>query len=228
MNNTYSNPVENVNEVFNNQNSSNMKEQNDVVATPNVIESTKAAETASNNNIRNNIDMNNIIDFSSVCGEGIVAQTASVDQQVVNDMFNAFLSIPQEVIVKFKNENGYLKMVVYMNHREKFLRSYETFADAKLVEIMVGSMRGDKVGALQGYKSEEHPLKASEVDPRINIFSQFINSPLRCHFDNDFIATNGDRYVCVTFNISYRKYIKFCLKRTEEIEIIINKAIHAA
>ena len=132
-----------------------MTHKNDVVATPNVIESTKAAETASNNNIRNNIDMNNIIDFSSVCGEGIVAQTASVDQQVVNDMFNAFLSIPQEVIVKFKNENGYLKMVVYMNHREKFLRSYETFADAKLVEIMVGSMRGDKVGALQGYKSEE-------------------------------------------------------------------------
>lgn len=228
MNNTYSNPVENVNEVFNNQNSSNMKEQNDVVATPNVIESTKAAETASNNNIRNNIDMNNIIDFSSVCGEGIVAQTASVDQQVVNDLFNAFMAIPQEVVVRFKNEGGYLKMTVNMNHREKFFHSYETYADGKLVENMVGSMRGDRIASLQIYKAEEHPLSPSDNDPRIDIFRQFVNSPLRCHFEADFIAGNGDRYVCAIFNIGFRKHIKFCLKRTEEIEAIINEAIHAA
>ena len=83
----------------------------------------------------NNLNMNNIIDFSSVCGEGTVAQTATVDQKVVNDLFNAFMTIPSEVVVKFRNEDGYLKMVVNMNHREKFFRSYETLADAKLVEV---------------------------------------------------------------------------------------------
>ena len=183
-----------------------------------------AVETESTNNQ----NMNNIIDFSSVCGEGTVAQTATVDQQVVNDLFNAFMTIPKEVVVKFRNDNGYLKMAVNMNHRDKFFRSYETFADGKLVENMIGAMRGDRIASLEIYKVEEHPLEASEVDPRIDLFRQFINSPLRCHFDADFIAGNGDRYVSATFNISYRKQIKFCLKRTEEIESIINEAVKAA
>ena len=69
--------------------------------------------------------MINKIDFSTVCGEGSVTQTAKIDQQVVNDLLKAFLDIPQEVVVSFKNENGYLKMVIKMNHREKFFRTYE-------------------------------------------------------------------------------------------------------
>lgn len=187
-----------------------------------------AVKNQVNNPVENNKNMNNIIDFASVCGEGTVAQTATVDQKVVNDLFNGFMTIPSEVVVKFRNENGYLKMAVNMNHREKFFRSYETYADAKLVENMVGAMRGDKIASLEIYKADEHLLEASEVDPRIDIFRQFINSPLRCHFDADFIAGNGDRYICATFRIGYRKEIKFCLKRTEEIEAIINEAIQAA
>lgn len=171
---------------------------------------------------------NNIIDFSSVWGEAAVATTAKVDQQVVNDLFHAFMEIPQEVVVTFKNEDGFLKMVVKMNHREKFFRKYETCADAKLVEYMLGAMRGTMVGALEAYKAEEHTLEASETDPRIELFRQFINSPLRCRFDADFIAGNGDRYVSATFNIAYRKQVKFCLKRTEEIEGIISDALKAA
>ena len=192
---------------------------------------TPAVKSESNNEVNNQVNnknMNNIIDFASVCGEGTVAQIAIVDQQVVNDLFNAFMTIPQEVVVKFRNDNGYLKMAVNMNHREKFFRSYETFADGKLVENMIGAMRGDRIASLEIYKAEEHPLEASEVDPRIDLFRQFINSPLRCHFDADFIAGNGDRYVSATFKISYRKQIKFCLKRTEEIESIINEAVKAA
>ena len=189
-------------------------------------------ETAHANNDVNNFNstniMNEIIDFSSVLGEGAVAKTASVDQKVVNDLFNAFMEIPQEVVVSFKNEDGFLRMVVKMNHREKFFRRYETYADAKLVEYMIGAMRGLISGAFRTYNSEEHPLEASELDPRIELFKQFINSPLRCRFDADFVAGNGDRYVLATFNISYRKQIKFCLKRTEEVELIINDALKAA
>ena len=185
-----------------------------------------AVETeVTNNNTQN---MNNFIDFTSVCGEEAVAQTAKVDQQVVNDLFNAFMAIPSSVVVKFRHENGYLKMIVNMTHREKFFRSYETYADGKLVENMVDAMKGNKIGSLNGYKAEEHQLETSEADPRTELFRQFINSPMSCHFDADFVTKNGDRYVCATFNISYRKQIKFCLKRTEEIEAIINEAMKAA
>jgi hypothetical protein len=131
-------------------------------------------------------------------------------------------------VVKFRNEDGFLKMVVKMNHREKFFRTYETYADAKLVEYMLGAMRGTMVGALEAYKAEEHPLEATEDDPRIELFRQFVNSPLRCRLDSDFIAGNGDRYMSVTFTIAYRKQVKFCLKRTEELEAIFKEAMQAA
>ena len=189
-------------------------------------------ETAHANNDVNNFNtkniMNDFIDFSSVLGEGAVAKTATVDQKVVNDLFNAFMEIPQEVVVSFKNEDGFLRMVVKMNHREKFFRRYETYADAKLVEYMIGAMRGLISGAFRTYNSEEHPLEASEADPRVELFRQFINSPLRCRFDSDFIAGNGDRYVSAIFTIGYRKQVKFCLKRTEEVESIISDAVKAA
>ncbi len=191
-----------------------------------IINNLVVANEVNNSNSNNN--MNNIIDFSNVWGEGTVAQTAKVDQQVVNDLFHAFMEIPQEVVVKFRNEDGFLKMVVKMNHREKFFRTYETYADAKLVEYMLGAMRGTMIGALEAYKAEEHPLEATEVDPRIELFRQFINSPLRCRFDSDFVAGNGDRYVSATFTIAYRKQIKFCLKRTDELETIISDALKAA
>lgn len=172
--------------------------------------------------------MNNIIDFSNVCGNVMVAQNTTVDQQVVNDLFHAFMEIPQEVSVRFKNEDGFLKMVVNMNHREKFLRTYETCADAKLVECMLGAMRGDKIASLDAYNAEEHPLEASDIDPRIELFRQFINSPLRCRFDADLVTKKGDRYICATFRIGYKKEFKFYLKRTEEVEAMINEALKAA
>lgn len=189
------------------------------------MENKKNTPVVKNNNFENMIYN---MDLTGVCGEESVAQTATVDQQVVKDLFNAFMAIPSSVEVKFKHENGYLKMIVNMVHREKFARSYETYADGKLVENMVGAMIGDKIGSLNGYKVDEHPLEASEADPRIELFRQFINSPLSCRFNADFIAGNGDRYICSTFRIGYRKEIKFCLKRTDEIEAIINEAMKAA
>lgn len=188
----------------------------------------QAVENQVKNIINNNDNMIYSMNLASVCDEEAVAQTASVDQQVVNDLFNAFMNLPSSVVVKFRNENGYLKMAVNMTHKGKFISNYETFADGKLVENMVGSMNGTKAASLETYKAEEHILEASESDPRIEIFRQFINSPLNCRFETDFIAGNGDRYICATFRIGYRKEIKFCLKRTAEIETIINEAIKAA
>lgn len=194
----------------------------------NFVAANEAAQANNQVNNSNTNIINNTIDFASVWGEAIVTASAQVDQQVVNDLFNAFMEIPQEVVVKFRNEDGFLKMVVKMNHREKFFRTYETYADAKLVEYMLGAMRGTMVGALEAYKAEEHPLEATEDDPRIELFRQFVNSPLRCRLDSDFIAGNGDRYMSVTFTIAYRKQVKFCLKRTKELEAIFKEAMQAA
>ena len=75
---------------------------------------TNVQNPAVENNFSNNNTKGMIykMDLTSVCGEEVVAQTAKVDQQVVNDLFNAFMAIPSSVVVKFRHDNGYLKMIV--------------------------------------------------------------------------------------------------------------------
>lgn len=61
-------------------------------------------KNTTNNNTNAEKMNNNIIDFPSVLGKKKVTNNAVVDQQVVNDLFNAFMSIPSSVEVKFKNK----------------------------------------------------------------------------------------------------------------------------
>ena len=172
--------------------------------------------------------MNKIINFASVLGESAVAHTATVDQQVVTDLINVFKDAPQEVIMKFKEEDGFLMMVVDAHQRVKISRIYRTYADANLVECMLCAMRNDNTSVLEEYKVEEHQLEAAEVDPRIDLFKQFMNSGLRCRLEADLVTNKGERFVCVSFTIVSHRQVKFCLKRTEEIESIISEALKVA
>ena len=179
----------------------------------------------------NNFEDMNKIDFSKVYGDEAVAKTAAVSQLEVTRLFNAFINLPSSVEVKFQNIKGYLYMNVVMTFKgnHKYSYNYQTYADFKLVEKMLCSMANPKMtGCLDGYKAEEHPLEASESDPRIELFRQFMESKYKCRFDRDFTPNPEESYVCATFQVGFRKEFKFCLKRTEEIEAIIDEAMKAA
>jgi hypothetical protein len=224
MSTTFNNTVNNsMVDVNNHLNIIDMKE-NEVVASQNAKVSVK-------NEVSNKvIIMNEKIDFSRVCGEEAVATTPTIDQVVVNEMFKAFLAMPTSVTVKFKNFRGVLKINVQMyNGSRKFVNNFETNADFKLVEKVMGAMYNEKnIEALNDFNVEEHPLVASETDPRIELFKQMLYSSFRCRFEPDLVVDNGDRYVCASFIIRTNKEFKFYLPRTEEIEEIINNAIQAA
>ena len=208
-----------------------MADRNFELASQNAPVIENAANEAASNNFNNIQKMKQEIDWSALMDSAAVAQPKIVDPQVVTDMFNSFLSIPTEVNVGFKNEAGYLKMTVSMNFREKFIRNFETLADYKLVTCMVAAM-GGTIPAPEGYLAEEHVLEASDTDPREDLFVQFLNSPYRCHIEPDFVSAKGERYLCASFAPGYRKVVRFCLKRTEELENVIqrfiNDAVHAA
>jgi hypothetical protein len=208
-----------------------MADRNFELASQNAPVIENAANEAASNNFNNIQKMKQEIDWSALMGSAAVAQPKIVDPQVVTDMFNSFLSIPTEVNIGFKNEAGYLKMTVSMNFREKFIRNFETYADYKLVTCMVAAM-GGTIPAPEGYLAEEHVLEASDTDPREDLFVQFLNSPYRCHIEPDFVSAKGERYLCASFAPGYRKVVRFCLKRTEELENVIqrfiNDAVHAA
>lgn len=174
------------------------------------------------------LDMSKIYDFPSSHVDETEADTPAVDQKIVNDLFNAFMVPPSSVVVRLKNKDGYLKMIVDLLQRRRFYRRFETYADTKLIECVMGSMVGNKLGALKAYKAAEHPLKACPRDPRISVFRQLITSEkMSCHFDTDFITSEGTRYMCASFPVSFHKEIRICLPRTKEIEAIIDEAFNA-
>ena len=172
------------------------------------------------------------LNFENVFSEEAVAQNVVVvDQQVVTQLHNAFVKKPTSVVVKFQNARGLLYMNVQMAYADnnKYVYSYQTYADPNLVEIMLRVMiNSAKVNLLAEYNNEEHVLETSESDPRIALFQQFMMSGIRCSFDKDYQPNAEESYVCATFLVANKKEVKFCLKRTEEIEVIINEAIQSA
>lgn len=197
------------------------------LASQNASETTNVANVAASNEFNNIEKMKQEIDWSALMGSTAVAQPKTIDPQVVTDIFTSFLSIPTEVNVGFKNEAGYLKMTVSMNFREKFIRNFETLADYKLVACTVAAM-GGTIPAPEGYLAEEHKLEVSDVDPREDLFVQFLNSPFRCHIEPDFVSAKGERFFCASFAPGYRKVVRFCLKRTPNLEEIIKTSIYDA
>ena len=198
------------------------------LASQNANKTNCVANATVNNDINNNIkNMTQKINWSALNGIAAVAQPKRIDMQVVNEILNSFLSIPTKVVVSFKNDEGYLKMTVSMNFRDKFIRNFETLADYKLVECMVAAM-GGTIPAPEGYLAEEHIFEASDKDPRVELFIQFLNSPYRCHIEPDFVSPKGERFFCASFAPGYRKVVRFCLKRTEEVELIISEALKVA
>lgn len=204
-----------------------MADRNSELASQNAPETTNVANVAASNEFNNIEKMKQEIDWSALMGSTAVAQPKTIDPQVVTDIFTSFLSIPTEVNVSFKNEAGYLKMTVSMNFREKFIRNFETLADYKLVACTVAAM-GGTIPAPEGYLAEEHKLEASDVDPREDLFVQFLNSPFRCHIEPDFVSAKGERFFCASFAPGYRKVVRFCLKRTPNLEEIIKTSIYDA
>ena len=207
------------------------------LASQNAPEIANVANTAASNELSNTVKkMKETIDWPTMMGSMAVAQpkdaepqeaTKTIDPQVVTDIFTSFLSIPTEVNVGFKNDEGYLKMTASMNFREKFIRNFETYADYKLVRCMASAMRGI-IPAPEGYLAEEHKLEASDTDPRVDLFVQFLNSPYRCHIEPDFVSAKGERFFCASFAPGYRKVVRFCLKYTEELTAIVNQFIYDA
>lgn len=208
-----------------------------VLASQNAPENVNVATVATS--VEPTINAKNMtqeMDWSALMGGTAVAQpkaaepkvaAKTIDPQVVTELFHSFLSIPAEVNVNFKNAEGYLKMTVSMNFRGKLIRNFETYADFKLVNLLVNAMAG-VIPNIEGYLAEEHVLEASDTDPREELFLQFLNSPMRCHIEPDFVSAKGERYLCASFAPGYRKVVRFCLKRTEELENVINNFINAA
>ena len=151
---------------------------------------------------------------------------ADVSLNVVEEIFTALKNKPTSVVVKLRDDEGYLVIKVIITFKSKITREYETYADKMLLSLIMRGMRGIIV-SMDDYGRDPHILEFTGTDPRIELFRLFLESTLKCRISPDYISRNDPsrRFFCADFTIADRMIFHFCLDRTEEINEIINKAI---
>jgi len=151
---------------------------------------------------------------------------ADVSLNVVEEIFTALKNKPTSVVVKLRDDKGYLVIKVIITFKSKITREYETYADKLLLSLIMRGMRGIII-SMDDYSRDPHKLEFTGTDPRIELFRLFLESTLKCRISQDYISRNDPsrRYFCADFTIADRMIFHFCLDRTEEITEIINKAI---
>ena len=151
---------------------------------------------------------------------------ADVSLNVVEEIFTALKNKPTSVVVKLRDDEGYLVIKVIITFKSKITREYETYADKPLLSLIMRGMRGIII-SMNDYGRDPHILDFTGTDPRIELFRLFLESNLKCRISPDYISRNDHsrRYFCADFTIADRMTFHFCLDRTEEVNEIFNKAI---
>lgn len=151
---------------------------------------------------------------------------ADVSLNVVEEIFTALKNKPTSVVVKLRDDEGYLVIKVIITFKSKITREYETYADKLLLSLIMRGMRRIIV-SMDDYGRAPHILEYTGTDPRIELFRLFLESTLRCRISPDYISRNDPsrRFFCADFTIADRMTFHFCLDRTEEVNEIFNKAI---
>ena len=151
---------------------------------------------------------------------------ADVSLNVVEEIFMALINKPTSVVVKLRDDEGYLVIKVIITFKSKITREYETYADKPLLSLIMRGMRGIII-SMNDYGRDPHILDFTGTDPRIELFRLFLESNLKCRISPDYISRNDHsrRYFCADFTIADRMTFHFCLDRTEEVNEIFNKAI---
>ena len=60
-------------------------------------------------------------------------------------------------------------------------------------------------------------------DIRIELFKQFANSTVNAYVQDEIVSSTGEHYLPVSFNLGYKRAVRFCLPKTQEVdEILLN------
>ena len=148
---------------------------------------------------------------------------AIVNPRIVKEIYDDFMKKPYAVTVRFYNEDGCLVMKLHMDFPDES-HEHLIFTDTKFIGLVMRAMRNIEWEKWEEYIKQPHGVMATNEDPRIDIFRQFMNSELRRWLYKDYISPAGKTYACITFVIAGWKEIRFCQERTNEIDNIIKEA----
>ena len=123
---------------------------------------------------------------------------------------------------KFKDEALITNIELSFQHNMKF--KFRSFATNELIQVLITTLSTDNTEELNTYLNSEDFGNIITTDEREDFFKQFLNSECKGIIRPDFITDNGNRYICVDFELAQRRIIKFCLPKNINIQMALRDA----
>ncbi len=154
-----------------------------------------------------------------------VVNNTKVNATFVQALKEAFLMFPAKTDMRFKQSYGQLIISVTVTYRTGIVQHFEGAGDTELISAIHKGM-AKIINDLSAYKAEEHEVEVAKDGENLvlELFKQYIKSPMRGYIETDWYSNKGERYRCMRFTNTFNGYIRFCLKATDEVNELICEA----
>lgn len=155
-----------------------------------------------------------------------VVDNNKVSAEFVQALKEAFLMFPTKTNMSFKQSNsGQLIISVTVTYSNGTKQHLEGAGDTELISAIHNGM-AKIIDDLSAYKAEEHEVEIANNGENLvlELFKQYIKSPIRGYIETDWYTNKGERYRCMRFTSTFNGNVKFCLKATDEVNNLISEA----
>lgn len=155
-----------------------------------------------------------------------VVDNNKVSAEFVQALKEAFLMFPTKTNMSFKQSNtGQLIISVTVTYSNGTKQHLEGTGDTKLISAIHKGM-AKIIDDLSAYKAEEHEVEIANNGENLvlELFKQYIKSPIRGYIETDWYSNKGERYRCMRFTSTFNGNVRFCLKATDEVNNLIHEA----
>ena len=169
-----------------------------------------------------NMNFGNIIENVSTK----VVDNTKVSAEFVQALKEAFLMFPTKTDMRFKQSNsGQLIISVTVTYWTGTVQHFEGAGDTDLISAIHKGM-AKIINDLSAYNAEEHEIEVAKDGENLvlELFKQYIQSPMRGYIETDWYSNKGERYRCMRFTSTFNGNVRFCLKATDEVNGLINEA----
>ncbi|WP_455592205.1 hypothetical protein [Bacteroides sp.] len=92
----------------------------------------------------------------------------------------------------------------------------------EVINCIIEAVQGN-FQPIQAYEEKDEPALIVNDNFKLQMIEDFIKCSYRATIGDDFITKNGDRLLNIKFKVAYYQEFYFFIKRTEEVEALLDK-----
>ena len=150
--------------------------------------------------------------------------STKVDELFVKAIQKAYMSFPRGSSMSFgQDPEGRLIIKLVINHATGMKRVLEGYGDADLIS----AISSYAIGRFDfEYNAADHEVETAVEGEnlRVEIFKQYLASPLKGTIGPDWISPSGKVYRVISYVLPHNLQIKFCLEASDEIDSLLENA----